>query len=86
MKEMVARPGRWLLLNVLFDETKFAVKLQAEGVASSSVLWSHAFLRSGEGLEVKEMQELVMPPVAVKSVTADGLLSGLRASYVGGFS
>ena len=83
IRNLAGDDGKWFIMRLMFDETQFAVKLAEEPAAVSSIFWCHGTVCSGQDRDVVKAEELVMPPLAVKEVNAEGLLAGLRGSLPG---
>ena len=78
LREIVSQPAPYIVLNVLWDETKMAVKLKNESVANSSILCSHGLVRYVDAQGHRREEEVILPPVALQSTTADACLGGIQ--------
>ena len=81
IQQYAVEKSPWLILSIMFDETKFRVALKGDVASKSSIFLAHGFLRRGGQSDNTQLDEIVMPPLVLKDCTASGLLAGLRATF-----
>ena len=75
----VGRPSGYVVLRVMWDETKFDLHMAPEGVASRSTFLTHGLIEQRCQEELLR-QELIMAPQVLQSTTANGLCAAVDAS------